>query len=173
VRIFARLHAGIVVELIHEQTDIAAEWHPDFLKMCVDVTDVAPPPQVGWVRTAGGKLVPPEPIVLTPTQRAAAAMRTGCAVTSAANPTLSAVYPTTGESWQAMQDEALHITMYQEFSGGQASLVWDTLPAGTVIFTSTAAFLTVARAVANWRAAWRKYALGHVPDEPESGIAIP
>lgn len=51
MKIYARLDDGVVVEIINPMTDaegseiaIERRFHPDFVAMLVDVTELAPPP---------------------------------------------------------------------------------------------------------------------------------
>ena len=53
---YARIEDGVVAELLETDRDITEMFHPALV--WVDVTDISPPPKIGWMRS-GDVLGPP------------------------------------------------------------------------------------------------------------------
>jgi hypothetical protein len=61
---FARIQAGIVVEVIETDQPIKDLYHPDIVASCIEVTDDVAP---GWTYTDGKLAAPVAPTVTAPT----------------------------------------------------------------------------------------------------------
>ncbi len=171
-KIFAYVRNGVIREIIPEVADFAEEWAPAFVENCVEISTMSPSPQVGWVRGTDDVFTVPPPIVLSPAQQMAEALMSGCQVASTAASALSATYDAQGSRWQMMRDEALHISIFQEFSGGLSEIEW-TAMSGTVTFSATAQFLGVVKGIAGWLTQWQAFVDGKLPIMPTTPVAIP
>jgi hypothetical protein len=171
-RIFARVDSGIVVELIQEYDNIDDEWHGDFMTNCVDVTDAAPPVEVGWVPQGDGTFAAPPPYVPPPADQMFAALAAGLAITSTVTPALDATYSGTGDRWDAMVHVMTYINAFSAFPGGLSTYDWVAL-SGTVTFPTTDDFKAVSRAVGDWRAAWQRFVDGIDVTPPAGDATIP
>ncbi len=161
-RRFARLVDGKAVEFIDEHTDIDQEWHPDFLKMCVDVTDAVPSVEIGWILGEDGKMSASPTPPPDPRHAANVALAVGCTVKSGKS---SVIYCTSGTDWQRMLDLAQHISVFKVFPGGSASLDWKAQDGTIVKFRTIEDFLTIVMSISDWIHAWRAHGegLGNAP----------
>lgn len=101
---------------------------------------------------AGGALVayePPAP-TLTVAEQAQATIAEGCAITSTGTPAIDGTYAIAGQSWVDMKDEAQYISTFGGFSGGLSALPWVLPSDAAVVFPSTALFLSVVKACADY-----------------------
>lgn len=155
MRKFARVMNGEVVEIIDEKSDIAREWHADFLTTCVEITNAEPKPDVGWIRSPQGVFSPAPEYILTPIQIMNAAIREGFTVYSTAYPTINGVYEAAGSAWGHMKDEMFHISVFDGFSGDAKELVWRTRD-GEIVFSDPSHFKSVVKGISDRLAAWRQ-----------------
>lgn len=166
-RKFARINDdGRVLEIIEEQEKIEDEWHPDFLAMCVDVTDHQTQPEVGWQRKGNGQFAPyqePEP---PPEIKARAALAAGIKVNG------ETTFHVSGPTWQAMRDEAQYIATFGEFSTGADKLSWSTKDGPDVEFGSTDDFMKMTKALGRHVAKWQRFGSGQDKNEPEKEISL-
>ena len=82
----------------------------------------------------------------------------GVALTSTGTPALNATYALSGQAWQDMRDEAQYVQTYGAFSGDAETLTWpETVNGVPVTFATTAQFLAVVRALADYLTSWKRY----------------
>lgn len=48
MRVYARIVDGVVVELIKTELNVDEMFHPDFIAMLIEVTDIGERPEEGW-----------------------------------------------------------------------------------------------------------------------------
>ncbi len=171
-KVFAYVRNGAIREIIPEVADFAEEWAPAFVANCVEISSMSPMPQVGWMQGADGVFTAPPPVVLTPQQQMVAALTSGCQVASTGAPALSAIYDAIGPRWQMMRDEALHISIFQEFSGGLSEIEWVAM-SGSVSFSTTAQFLDVVKGIAGWLTQWQAFVDGKLSAAPSIPVSVP
>lgn len=171
MRVFARLDStNHIIEFIKEHEDITQEWHPDFLAACVEVTDLDPQPEMGWVYT-DGEFTPPVEPELSPKSLMVQKLSKGCEIKCTFNHDLDATYVVVGELWQQMRDEVLYIVSFDAFSGGVEELTWPTVD-GEVTFTDTGDFKKVVRAIGDWLTKWQAYVYERIPEPPTLPVII-
>lgn len=160
-----------VVEVFNEVGDIEQERAPDFMLMCVDITSLDPRPEVGWVYDSGAKTFSAPPVfVPSRVQQKQIAAVGGCQIVSA-NAALSATYHADGDRWLMMVQEANHIALFQEFSGGFMPFVWKA-QSGDVSFSTTADFLSIVKAVAGWLTKWQAFVDERIDAPPALPVTV-
>ena len=92
IKTYVRIADGIVAEIVtlDASLNIANCFHANLV--FVDVTSVAPTPQIGNIYTAPLTFGPTPVAVLTPQQRAAALISAGIAIASTGTPALNGTY---------------------------------------------------------------------------------
>lgn len=150
-RTFALIVGDRVHEIIREVEHIEDEWHPEIVSALVDITDK--PVEIGWVRRANGTLAAPPPYVPTRTEQMSEAAASGVEIVSG---DLSGVYAVDAAAWERLRDEVWYVASFGSFSGDSKTLNWSTRD-GEVTFSDADKFKAVARAISDWRVAWRSY----------------
>ncbi len=169
-KIFAYVVDNVIREIIPEISNFADEWHADFVASCTEITSDSPMPEVGWV-LSGDTFSAPPPVVLPPALKMSNAQMAGCDVISTGTPSLNGTYDAIGPRWQMMRDEALHIAIFSEFSGGLTAIEWTAL-SGTITFTTTAEFLNVVKGIAGWVTLWQGFVDGKLSDAPTLPVTV-
>ena len=178
---YARIVGGVIAEIITPPAGftLAQCYAPSIVAQCVGIDGITPAPAQNWTAAeTDGVWSFAAPIAPTPTlaQAAAALVAAGLTVTSTSTPALNGVYNVqSGVSFgqQDIATEAQFISTFSEFSNGTTTaLVWPLLSGTSVTFTSTAAFLAFAKAVAQFIAA-AKLAVATSASLPAAAATIP
>ena len=123
-------------------------------------------------RPASVRNAPPAP---TAEQLAAAAytaaMGAGCQIVSTSTPALNGTYALDAQSIADVMSEVQFIGAFSEFSNGATTLVWP-VAGGAVTFPSTAAAMSVFKAIAQYVTAWKQYAAGVTSAAPTQPVTI-
>jgi len=168
-RVYARIQdvygTHTVVEIVREINNIEEEWSPDFLQTLIEITDMEPQPEVGWIYD-NGDLSPPPPYVPTPLGERSLAISNGCDVRSTAKPALNAKYFADGPVWQKMTNEVLYIVSFNKFSGGLTQVEMPTKD-GTVLITDKNDFKNIVQAIGDWLTLWDSYVAGNAESPPD------
>ncbi len=173
-RLFARIQniSGFdtIVEIIPEIENITEEWHEDFVKELVEITDIDPQPEIGWLYK-DGEFSPPPQYVPTPVDEMSQALSDGCDVRSTSDPSLNAKYFADGPIWQRMTSEVLYIVSFNKFSGGLTQVEWPTKDE-PVLFTDKNDFKNVVQAIGDWLTGWNVYIVGNSDTPPTDFVTI-
>ena len=164
-RVVARLNSdNIVLELIEEVKNLEDEWHPDFLKLCVDITNHQTRPEVGWQRKGNGQFAAVEEPEWPPLQKSRSALFAGLKVKGV-------LYHAMGDRWREMRDEAMYVSTFGEFSTGD-KLVWQPKEGDQVEFTSTDDFMKVVKNLSRLVAKWQRFGSEQEKHEPEKEVDL-
>jgi hypothetical protein len=153
---YARIANGKVVEFFSPPAGItlAQCFHPKVAAQFVDVTNAAPPPQLGWVATQSGSSYtfaePAAPPAPTLAQQAQKALAKGLTISSKSTPALNGTYNISPGSQQKMNAVALYIAVNQKFPGGSLTFPWLDVSGTSHIFLNTPEFFAFATAVADY-----------------------
>ena len=167
-RVFARLDADRVVEIVCEVTNIEDEWTPQFLEQCVDVTSESPAPSEDWVRQDGGGFAPPS-FTPTPLHLMNAALHDGVEVSLDGK--RLGKFAAVGQGWSAIEDDARFMRLYGSLPGGATGVVWRDV-SGIDASIPAVSVLAVHRAVFEWRVLWSRFANGRAESAPAAKLSV-
>jgi hypothetical protein len=165
---FALTHNGVVIEISSAEFPVNAAF------TWVDASAASPTPAVGWSYANGSFSAPPTSTPTLP-QQALAAMSTGLAIVSTANPgALNGTYAVDNVSTDHIQAEmiALLNSAGASFADGTNTVVWPDMANANHTF-STTEFKAFALAVGAYVAGLYKVMNGTLQSLPAANAAIP
>lgn len=124
----------------------------------------------------GGQIVAIPPPALTPAQLATAALSAGLAVSSTSTPALNGTYivaPGVPFGQGDLATEAQFVSTFGEFTNGTTTIEWPLLTEGAVTFPNTAAFLSVAKVIAQYVATLKAIIASNAGILPAPAATIP
>ncbi len=100
------------------------------------------------------------------------AFASGCQIISTGTPAISGTYAIDTAAIADVMAECQFIAAFAEFSNLTSTMVWP-IREGSVTFPSTAAAMSIFKAIAQYVTAWKQYAAGIIQTPPASPVTIP
>lgn len=162
-------------ETIHETfdvDDITKERSAVFQNHCVDITDVTPRPQVGWIYNINGTFSQPPSPPFNTAAHVQSLLLSGVHLTCTGTPSLNGVYAIDPIAQAKVMAIALYIKINDKFPANQSTLAYPDVSGTTHTFPSTDKFLAFATALADYAAGVDLEALKETPSWPSPNATI-
>lgn len=170
---YARIEAGVVVELVNLGTISLAEAFFPTIAQQFTAVPAAGTVEVGWTLAAGVFAAPPAPAAPTPPQQAAAMLAAGTlTVVSTGTPALDGIYAVDPPTQSEMQAVSLFSVVNSRFPGAGPGLGWPDVAGAIHNFGSVAAFQSFASGIADRIAEIKAVVTGQQTVVPSATVTI-